>query len=88
MDNQGNLAVGYSVTSRADIVFPGIRYAGRLVNDPLGGLPQGETVLQNGSFVQLNTNSRWGDYSAMTVDPTDDCTFYYTQEYYLSLIHI
>ncbi|MDQ3174167.1 MAG: hypothetical protein M3Q91_10735 [Acidobacteriota bacterium] len=82
MDNQGNLAVGYSVTSRADNVFPGIRYAGRLVNDPLGGLSQGETVLQNGTFVQLSAASRWGDYSAMTVDPTDDCTFYYTQEYY------
>src|SRR5579864_1583566 len=25
--------------------------------------------------------SRWGDYSAMSVDPVDDCTFWYTNEY-------
>jgi len=36
----------------------------------------------NGSGVQTNTNSRWGDYTAMTVDPVDDCTFWYVNEYY------
>jgi Carboxypeptidase regulatory-like domain len=79
-DNQGNLAVGYSVSSST--VFPGISYAGRLASDPPGGLAQGETSLIAGTGVQRSTGNRWGDYSAMTVDPADDCTFWYTQEYY------
>jgi len=80
MDNGGNIAVGYSVSSLT--TFPSIRYAGRLASDPPDGLFQGEASLQSGSFVQRNTLSRWGDYSAMNVDPVDDCTFWYTNEYY------
>jgi hypothetical protein len=80
-DKNGNLAAGYSVVN-ATSVFPGIRYAGRLPGDPLGELSQGEATLQNGSGSQLTTNSRWGDYTALTVDPRDDCTFYYINEYY------
>lgn len=81
MDHEGNLAVGYSVSSTT--VFPGIRYAGRLAGDPPNSLAQGEAVLQAGGFVQTNTSSRWGDYSNLTVDPNDDCTFWHTNEYYL-----
>jgi subtilisin-like proprotein convertase family protein len=81
MDHQGNLAVGYSVSSTT--VFPGIRYAGRLAGDPANGLFQGEAVLQAGGFVQTNTSSRWGDYSSTNIDPSDDCTFWHTNEYYL-----
>ena len=81
MDRDGNLALGYSVVNATD-VFPGIRYAGRLAGDPLGQLTQGEAVLQAGSGVQRTTNSRWGDYTSMNVDPNDDCTFYYMNEYY------
>ncbi len=80
VDHQGNLAVGYSVSSAA--VFPGIRYAGRLVTDPPGGLFQGEATLIPGSGVQTSTSSRWGDYSMLAVDPVDECTFWYTTEYY------
>lgn len=80
MDNQGNLAVGYSISGIN--TFPGIRFAGRLVDDPFGGLFQGESTLIAGSGVQTNSGSRWGDYSSMSVDPTDDCTFWYAQEYY------
>ncbi len=81
-DNQGNLAVGYSVSSVT--TFPSIRYAGRLTTDPPNSLGQAETSLIDGTGVQRNENpgSRWGDYSAMTIDPVDDCTFWYTQEYY------
>jgi hypothetical protein len=79
-DNQGNVAVGYNVSST--LVFPGIRYAGRLATDPPGGLAQGETTLIDGTGVQTSTGNRWGDYSALTVDPSDDCTFWYTGEYY------
>jgi hypothetical protein len=81
MDKYGNMAAGYSVVNGVN-VFPGIRYAGRLAGDPLGQLPQGETVLQAGSGVQMTTNSRWGDYTSLNVDPRDDCTFYYINEYY------
>ncbi|HEV8254485.1 MAG TPA: proprotein convertase P-domain-containing protein, partial [Vicinamibacteria bacterium] len=80
MDNQGNLAVGYSVSSLT--TFPSIRYAGRLASDPPGGLFQGETPLVAGTGVQTSMASRWGDYSALNVDPADDCTFWYTTEYY------
>ncbi len=79
MDKQGNLAVGYSVSSSS--VYPSIRYAGRLVSDPLGTLPQTETALINGTGSQTGTGARWGDYSSMSIDPADDCTFWYTNEY-------
>ncbi|MEI6084606.1 MAG: putative Ig domain-containing protein [Verrucomicrobiota bacterium] len=79
MDGSGNLAVGYSVSSST--VFPSIRYAGRLASDPPGGLFQGEATMFAGSFVQTGSLNRWGDYSALTIDPTDNCTFWYTTEY-------
>jgi hypothetical protein len=81
MDKQGNLAAGYSVVNGTN-VFPGIRYTGRLASDPLGQLTQPERVLQAGSGVQTTLNSRWGDYTSLNVDPRDDCTFYYINEYY------
>jgi hypothetical protein len=79
MDQQGNLAVGYSASSGS--INPQIRYAGRLLTDPLNALTQGETTLFAGSGSQTGTLDRWGDYSDLTVDPVDDCTFWYTQEY-------
>ena len=80
MDRFGNFAVGYSVSSST--VFPGIRYAGRLASDPLGELTQGEADFTVGGGSQTSTGSRWGDYSMLAVDPADDCTFWYTTEYY------
>ncbi len=85
VDQSGNMAVGYSVSSSS--IFPGIRYSGRLAGDPPGTLGQGETVLIDGTDSQKSNCggapcSRWGDYSAMSVDPVDDCTFWYTTEYY------
>ena len=35
-----------------------------------------------GTGVQLGTSNRWGDYTAMCLDPADDATFWYTNEYY------
>ena len=81
MDKKGNAALGYSVVNGTN-VFPGIRYTGRLAGDPLGQMPLGEGTIINGTGVQTTANSRWGDYSSMTVDPTDDCTFWYVNEYY------
>jgi hypothetical protein len=80
-DKRGNMALGYSVVNGTN-VYPGIRYTGRLAGDPLGTMPQGEGVVVNGSGVQTTTNSRWGDYTSMNVDPSDDCTFWYVNEYY------
>src|SRR6266513_994536 len=81
MDKNGDMALGYSVVNGTN-VYPGIRYTGRLAGDTLGQMTLGEGTIINGSGVQTNTNSRWGDYTDMTVDPTDDCTFWYVNEYY------
>src|SRR5262249_39269534 len=80
LDRQGNLAVGYSISSAN--LFPSIRYAGRLISDPPNVLGQGEATLMAGSGSQTSTSARWGDYTMLAVDPTDDCTFWYTNEYY------
>ncbi len=79
MDKQGNAALGYSVSSST--LHPGVRYTGRLATDPLNTM-QAETTIFTGAGSQTGSNlTRWGDYSAMTVDPVDDCTFWYTNEY-------
>jgi hypothetical protein len=78
-DKQGNLVIGYSVSSSG--VKPDIRFSSRAPGDPLGTLG-GETAIApatRGS--QLPTLARWGDYAAMSVDPADDCTMYFTTEY-------
>lgn len=78
MDKLGNIAIGYSTSSST--VAPGIRYATRAPGDTLGTLSN-ETVVVTGPGVQTGTLHRWGDYSSMVVDPVDDCTFWYTNEY-------
>ena len=78
MDRLGDLAIGYSASSGT--LYPGIRYAGRAFGDPLSTLRAEETVLAGGGS-QTGTLHRWGDYSSMALDPTDDCTFWYTTEY-------
>jgi hypothetical protein len=80
-DKKGNMGLGYSVVNGTS-VFPGIRYTGRLAGDALGQMTLGEGTIVNGTGVQTTTNSRWGDYTDMTVDPVDDCTFWYVNEYY------
>jgi hypothetical protein len=81
MDKKGNMGLGYSVVN-GTTVFPGIRYTGRLAGDPAGQMTVAEGTIVNGSGVQRTTNSRWGDYTSMNVDPVDDCTFWYVNEYY------
>jgi hypothetical protein len=80
VDGHGNMALGYSVSSAS--MYPAIRYTGRLASDPPGTLSFSETSLIEGTGAQTGTYGyRWGDYSAMTIDPTDDLTFWYTNEY-------
>ena len=81
MDENGNIALGYSVVNGTS-VYPGIRYTGRLAGDPVGQMTVAEATIMNGTGVQTTTNSRWGDYTSMNVDPVDDCTFWYVNEYY------
>jgi hypothetical protein len=81
MDHNGNMALGYSVVNGVD-VFPGIRYTGRSAGDAAGEMTLGEGTVIDGTGVQLTTSSRWGDYTSMNVDPSDDCTFWYVNEYY------
>ncbi len=79
MDQAGNFALGFSASDAT--IHPQIRYATRLATDPLNTLTA-EAHMFDGTGSQIDTSSRWGDYSAMTIDPVDDCTFWYTQEYY------
>jgi hypothetical protein len=78
MDHVGNMALGYSVSGSQ--MHPSIRYTGRLVTDPSGTM-QSENSIFEGGGSQLRNLDRWGDYSSMSVDPVDDCTFWYTNEY-------
>ncbi len=78
-DQYGNIAMGYSIASSS--LYPSIRYCGRLSTDPLGQMSQGEATMIAGGGSQTQI-SRWGDYSSITIDPDDDETFWYTQEYY------
>jgi len=78
MDGSGNIGVGYSASSST--LHPAIRFAGRVPGDPLGTL-EAEASMIEGTGSQTGGLSRWGDYSAMRIDPADDCTFWYTNEY-------
>jgi len=78
MDQTGNIALGYTIGSST--MKPTIKFAGRDATDPLNTLSM-DTTLQFGSGSQLANLSRWGDYSTMSVDPSDDCTFWFTSEY-------
>jgi len=87
VDKQGNMALGYTASSAS--VAPDIRYAGRLSTDLLNTLPQTEVTMLPSVTRSVQTGNcggvvctRWGDYSAMTVDPVDDCTFWYTNMYF------
>jgi len=79
-DQVGNIAMGYSTASST--INPSIRYTGRLTTDALGTMGQGEATLVAGTGSQTGNNlSRWGDYSSMNIDPSDDCTYWFTSEY-------
>src|SRR2546426_2179247 len=80
VDGQGDLVIGY--TESSSTTNPAIAYAGRLAADPPNTLAQGEALLIQGAGHQTSPSQRWGDYSATSVDPSDNCTFWHTNEYY------
>ncbi len=81
MDKEGDIALGFSASS--DSLDPSVEIVGRTPADPVGDM-MGPTTVAIGSGVQQASFHRWGDYSSMAVDPKDDCTLWYTQEYYLA----
>jgi hypothetical protein len=78
MDRKGNIGIGYSFGGTPN--YAGQRFAGRLADDPLGQLTLHETVLVHGEAAQTNT-LRWEDYTQTSMDPSDDCTFWYVGDY-------
>jgi hypothetical protein len=84
LNKTGDMALGYSTSSSS--TKPAIKYAGRLSSDPINTFSQTEQTLLQGTGTQTgncggSACTRWGDYSAMSLDP-DGCTFWYTDEYY------
>ena len=78
MDEGGNIGLGYSVVSEE--IATSLRYTGRFSNDPLNEMTIEENVFVNGPGT-TNSN-RYGDYSQLTIDPTDDQTFWHIGEYF------
>ena len=78
-DNVDDVLVGYSESSSS--IYPSIAVAGRVFTDTLGTLSP-EVIVVNGTGSQTDTADRWGDYSTVEIDPSDNCTFFYTTEYY------
>jgi hypothetical protein len=78
MDRKGDIGIGYSFGG--DPGYPGQRFAARLANDPKGQLTFHESVLAEGE-ASKTTSLRWEDYTNITVDPSDDCTFWFVGNY-------
>ena len=78
MDLQGNIGLGYSSMSTSESVS--LRYTGRYASDPLG-----QMTLSEGTFVIGTGNSssfRYADYAHLSVDPSNDKSFWYVSEYF------
>jgi hypothetical protein len=80
MDSQQDIAVGFSRSGTATGQFPALVYAGRVPSDPAGTLESEVTLLQ-GTGSQTGGGHRWGDYTGFAIDPVDDCTFWFTEQY-------
>lgn len=81
MDGAGDIALGYSVSDGT--MSPSIRYSGRVPSDAPGQMESEIDVLTAAGITPASQTStfHWADYSSMAIDPTDDCTFWYTTEY-------
>jgi len=79
IDQAGDIAISYATASSS--IAPSVRYTARVPTDPAGTMGQGEGSIVAGTGSQTGGLSRYGDYSALNIDPSDDCTFWATQEY-------
>lgn len=79
MDKVGDIAMGMSEASKT--IKPSVIYTGRLVTDAKNKM-EAPAIVAKGGGVQTGGGNRWGDYSSMSIDPADDCTFWFSQEYY------
>jgi hypothetical protein len=79
-DKNGDLGLGYSTSSSS--TDPSVNFTGRKVTDT-PGMMEGEATIKTGKNYQSRAN-RWGDYSSISLDPIDDCTFWYVNEYLTS----
>ena len=87
MNGDREIGIGYSVSNGS--MYPGIRYIGQSASANAAAsstLDMAETTIWAGSYSQTGIN-RWGDYSNISVDPTDDHVFWYTNEYMGSSTH-
>jgi hypothetical protein len=81
MNGAGDMALGYSASNNASpAVFPSVYYTARHPGDPPGQMTLGEGSIVNGTGSQTGSN-RWGDYTSMVIDPVDDTTFWYINEW-------
>ena len=78
MDKSNDIAIGFSASDST--INPAIRFSGRVPGDPANTLETEASILE-GTGSQTVGLSRWGDYTALQVDPSDDCTFWYTNQY-------
>ncbi len=78
-DAQGNIGLAYTVVSSN--VYTSLRYTGRLSSDPLNTMTAIEQVSANGDAQNNRFDGRYGDYGQITIDPTDDMTFWHISEY-------
>ncbi|HEY1660052.1 MAG TPA: hypothetical protein VGG14_16990 [Candidatus Sulfotelmatobacter sp.] len=87
-DKNGNAAAGYSISNPSS--NPGISLSYWNLNPVNANQPQEVTILNGpGEEIPLalkqgqNPNlGQWGSYADISVDPTDDCTFWYVNEYW------
>ncbi|HZR28221.1 MAG TPA: carbohydrate-binding protein [Terriglobales bacterium] len=78
-DQLDDIAMGYNISS--ETLFPSIAFAGRSGSDPSSpGQLSLDTMIVKGNGVQSGYGF-WGDYSQLTVDPSDDCTLWYVNGY-------
>jgi hypothetical protein len=78
-DDNGDIGLGYSASS--SLIYPGIRFTGRVPSDTVGTMETEANILTGSGAQTGSYSNRWGDYTAMQVDPSDDCTFWYVNQY-------
>jgi len=81
MDKEGDIALGFS-ESNATALHPSLAFTGRVPSDPPNTMESLAPIfIAKGSATKFRNANRWGDYSSMVIDPSDDCTFWYVNQY-------